>query len=148
MTVVGTDGGPTSRDPMPVTPPAVVLDTNIFVGGGFNPGSASARLMAAVRAGELRMIWSDETRAETRRILEKIPPLDWEAVEELFREEDRVEVQVDLGDPRWGGIPDEEDRKFAALAVEGGAVLITSDAHLLDAEGDGLPEIRAPGRYP
>ncbi len=130
-----------------MTKPPVVLDTNIFVGGGFNPGSASARLIEAVRVGELRMIWSLETRAETRRILEKIPPLDWKAVEALFREEDQVEVLVELTDPRWSGIPDEEDRKFAALAAEGDAVLITSDAHLLEARGEGLPEIRTPGSF-
>lgn len=132
--------------PLQVTLPPVVLDTNIFVGGGFNPGSASARLIEAVRSGQLRMVWSEETRAETRRILEKIPPLDWDAVAELFDEAGRVEISVDLTDPRWSGIPDEEDRKFAALAVEGDAILITSDAHLLEADGDGLPRRATPGQ--
>ena len=34
-----------------------MLDTNVFVAAGFNPGSHSAWLVEAVRDGRLRMIW-------------------------------------------------------------------------------------------
>ena len=34
-------------------PGEVVLDTNVFVAAGFNPGSHSARLIEAVRAGRV-----------------------------------------------------------------------------------------------
>lgn len=126
-------------------PTPVVLDTNVFVGAGFNPGSASAEMIDAVRTGELRMVWSDETRAETRRIVEKIPPLAragaWAAFAEVFRAEDRVEVTVD--EARFADVPDPEDRKFAALAAAAGATLVSSDSDLLDH----VPGVRPPGRW-
>jgi len=121
----------------------VVLDTNVFVGAGFNPDSASAELIEAVRDGTLRMPWSEATRAETRRILEKIPPLAWDDVADLFLADARVEVTVD--EERFADVPDAEDRKFAALALEAGAILVSSDRHLLD-HVEGV-EVRPPGRW-
>ncbi len=121
----------------------VVLDTNVFVGAGFNPGSASAELIAAVRSGDLRMAWSEATRAETRRILEKIPPLSWDDVADVFRDEWRVDV--DLDEDRFSEVPDPEDRKFVALATAANAVLVSSDGHLLD-HLPGL-EVKPPGRW-
>lgn len=141
---------PRDRTPGPDSdaPGPVVLDTNVFVGAGFNPGSASAEMIDAVRAGELRMVWSEATRSETRRIVEKIPPLAragaWEEFAEAFREEDRVEVTLD--ETRFDQVPDPEDRKFAALAAQTGAVLVSSDRDLLD-HLPGEPEVRPPGRW-
>ena len=40
---------------MTTDPGEVVLDTNVFVAAGFNPGSHSARLVEAVRDGRLGM---------------------------------------------------------------------------------------------
>lgn len=122
---------------------SVVLDTNVFVGAGFNPGSASAEMIEAVRNGDLHMPWSDLTRAETRRILQKIPPLAWDDVAEVFRPEARLDVEVD--EDRFSAVPDPEDRKFAALALEAGAILVSSDRHLLD-HVEGL-QVRPPGRW-
>ena len=51
-----------------------IYDTNVFVAAGFNRRSASARLITAARDGRVQMIWCDATRAETERILTKIPP--------------------------------------------------------------------------
>lgn len=107
----------------------VVLDTNVFVGAGFNPGSASAALLRAVEDGRLRMPWSDATRAEVERILRKIPPLAWSDVEGLFREEDHVEGEPDPGGLEW--IPDPDDRPFAALARSAEAALVSADDDLL-----------------
>ncbi|MGZ3667280.1 MAG: PIN domain-containing protein, partial [Ktedonobacterales bacterium] len=56
-------------------PLSVVLDTNVFVAAGFNPHSASARLVDAVKRGEIRMVWNDATRREIERIVRQIPPL-------------------------------------------------------------------------
>ena len=53
----------------------VVLDTNVIVAAGFQPGGASAWLLDAIRKGALRMIWDDATRRETEHIVHKIPPL-------------------------------------------------------------------------
>jgi len=108
---------------------AAVIDTNIFVAAGFRPRSASARLLQAVRDGEVRMVWNDDTRRETERIVRKIPPLRWESFADLFREEDRCTAETHP--QRFAFVPDPDDRKFAALAEACGAVLITSDAHLL-----------------
>lgn len=110
--------------------PRVVLDTNILVAAGFSPGSASAHLVDAVRAGRLRMAWNDATREEIEHILGKIPPLrrrDWSS---LFRADDRVTAPTFPA--RFAIVPDPDDRVFAALAAAADAVLVSNDAHLLD----------------
>jgi hypothetical protein len=43
----GKEGGPVGR---------IVVDTNLFA-AGFNPASDAARVLAAVRAGTLRLVW-------------------------------------------------------------------------------------------
>jgi len=86
----GSAGTPGPEEPDGATAARVVLDTNVFVGAGFNPESASAELVRQVRDGALRMPWTEATRAEVERILTKIPPLSWDDVRGLFREEDRI----------------------------------------------------------
>jgi predicted nucleic acid-binding protein len=44
---------------------SVILDTNVFVAAGFNPGSASARIVEQVRAGHLRT--SEQLRQQQAR---------------------------------------------------------------------------------
>ena len=68
---------------------AVVLDTNVFVAAGFNPRSASAKIVDAVKRGRLRMVWNDATRREIERIMQQIPRLRTHSVSEIFRPEDR-----------------------------------------------------------
>jgi predicted nucleic acid-binding protein len=109
--------------------PAVVLDTNVLVAAGFNPRSASAKIVDAVKRGELHMVWNDATRREIEHIVRKIPPLRARAVAPLFRPEDRVTIPTHP--ERFAEIPDPDDRKFAALADATGAVLISNDEHLL-----------------
>jgi uncharacterized protein len=112
-------------------PGVVVLDTNVFVAAGFNPGSHSARLVESVRDGRLRMIWDDATREETEHVMRQIPPLSWARIADLFRAEDRF---GDSTHPEaYGFVPDPADRKFAALAEAVRATLVTSDAGLLNA---------------
>jgi uncharacterized protein len=108
---------------------AVVLDTNVLVAAGFNPHSASAKLVHAVKHGELRMVWNDATRREIERILHQIPPLRANAVADLFRPADRFTGPTRA--ERFAEIPDPDDRKFAALAHAAGATLISNDEHLL-----------------
>ena len=116
----------------------VVLDTNVFVAAAFNPRSHAARIVEAVREGRLRMIWNDATRRETRRILDRIPPISWEPFADLFREENRYSDRVD---PGWfGHVDDPDDRVFGALAYAAGATLITQDDDLLDGRSNvGVP---------
>jgi predicted nucleic acid-binding protein len=109
---------------------AVVLDTNVFVGAGFNPRSASAKIVDAVRKGQLRMIWNDATRREIERIMRQIPPSRAQGVSDLFRSEDRYDAPIHR--ERFAFIPDPDDRKFAALAQAAGATLVSNDDHLLN----------------
>src|SRR5688572_19068624 len=106
--------------------PLVILDTNVFVAAGFNPSSASARLISAARDGHLRMVWNDATRDEIETILRQIPYLAWEHVADLFRADDRYPHQTHP--ERFDYVPDPADRKFAALADATGATLVTSDS--------------------
>lgn len=62
-----------------------VLDTNVFVGGGFKPRSSSARLLKMVAEGDLELVWTEATRRETAHILRRIPRLSWDEVEPFFR---------------------------------------------------------------
>ena len=123
----------------------VVLDTNVFVAAGFNPRSASARIVAAVREGRLAMVWNRATRAESKKIVSQIPPIHWQDFEALFREE--YEYPGDTYPETFAHVEDPDDRKFAALADFAGAVLISNDDHLLAVRGTlGIP-VMTPGDY-
>jgi uncharacterized protein len=107
----------------------VVLDTNVFVAAGFNPHSASAQIVDAVKQGQLRIVWDDATRRESERITQHIPPLRTTSTVELFRPADRFTGTTHP--EQFLDIPDPDDRKFAALAHAAGAMLISNDSHLL-----------------
>jgi len=123
----------------------VVLDTNVFVAASFRPRSGSARILDRVRRGDLPMVWSEATRRETRRILRKIPPLAWDAVADLFRDEDGLDGEPDAGD--LDHIPDPTDRKFAAVARAAGAVLVSADHDLLGSRDSGEVTILSPAEF-
>ena len=82
------------------------------------------------------MVWNDATRRENEAVLRRIPPLDWQEFSVLFDPEGEFTgtTTPDLFDR----IEDPEDRKFAALALATGAIVISSDAHLLSCR-DELP---------
>jgi predicted nucleic acid-binding protein len=107
----------------------IVIDTNVFVAAGFNPRSASARILAAVREGRLQLIWNEPTRRETELILRRIPRLDWEKVADLFRPEG--EFAGPVAPEAFVLVPDPDDRKFAALSAAAKVPLVTNDNHLL-----------------
>lgn len=116
-------------------PPRVVLDTNVFVAAGFNPRSAAARIVEAVKRGQVRMVWNDATRREIEHILGKIPPLRAYPVAEFFRPADRFTAPTHP--EQFAAIPDPDDRKFAALGHAASAIVISNDKHLLQYR-DGL----------
>jgi predicted nucleic acid-binding protein len=125
--------------------PQVVLDTNVFVGAGFNPRSHSALLLDAVRDGRLRMVWDDATREEIEHVLRRIPRLSWGAFAELFREEDRFEGATHPD--QFDYVRDRTDRKFAALAASTSVPLVTSDRGLLYARGQAPFPILKPSEF-
>ena len=107
----------------------IVIDTNVFVAAGFNPRSASARVLAAVRQGRLQLIWNKPTQRETEMILRRIPRLDWEKVANLFQPEGEFTGPVDPG--TFVLVRDPDDGKFAALSAAAKRPLVTNDNHLL-----------------
>ena len=123
----------------------MILDTNVFVAAGFNRNSPSARIVEAVRAGSIPMIWNDATIRETRHIVTRIPPLSWEEISELFRDEHRFTGATDPAS--FGYVPDPDDRKYAALAAASGAILITSDSDLLSVRGRLPFRVMTPSQY-
>lgn len=123
----------------------MILDTNVFVAAGFNRGSASARIVEAVRARSIPMIWNDETLRETRHIVRRIPPLSWEEIAGLFRKESRFAGATDPTSFEY--VTDPDDRKFAALAAASGATLITSDGDLLSVRSRLPFRVVTPGEY-
>ena len=127
------------------SPPAVVLDTNVIVAAGFQPGGASARLLDAIRAGALRLVWDDATRRETERIVRRIPPLAGMRIEDLYRPEDRYDGVTDPA--AFAFVPDPDDRKFLALAAASGAALVTLDEHLLGVRAETSVRIVTPREF-
>ena len=114
----------------------VVLDTNILVAAGFNPRSSAARIVEAARRGDLTAVWHASTRAESRLILDKIPPLDWAHFADLFDPTHEHTGPLDTG--AFAEVSDPDDRKYAALAAAMNAILVSNDAHLLSIR-DALP---------
>ena len=111
----------------------VVIDTNVFVAAGFNPRSASARILEGVREGRFRLIWNQPTRGETEMILQRIPRLNWQTVADLFRPEEEFTGPVDPG--AFTVVADPDDRKFAALSAAANAPLVTNDKLVLAQQG-------------
>jgi uncharacterized protein len=107
----------------------IVIDTNVFVAAGFNPRSASARILADIREGRFQLIWNKPTQRETEVILRRIPRLDWESVADLFRPEGEFTGSVDPD--AFVLVRDRDDRKFAALSAAANRPLVTNDNHLL-----------------
>lgn len=108
-------------------PIRAIYDTNVFVAAGFNRRSASYRLIEAARDGRVRMIWCQATRAETQRILTKIPPLSWEDVADVFHPDNEA---PDPDPAKAAFVTDPEDRKFAALSLATAAPIISADSDL------------------
>lgn len=123
----------------------LVLDTNVFVAAGFRPHSHSGQLLDMVRSGARILAWDIPTRRETRQVLERIPPLDWPAVAPLFAE--GLQVEGARPDPAFALIPDPTDRKFAALALAAGAILISADRHLLSVRDDLPVEVQTAAEH-
>lgn len=123
----------------------IVVDTNLFVAAGFNTASDSARILEAVLAGTLPMVWDEATRQETEHVVGSIPPLRGTDLSAFFNSDARYDGATDTD--AFDFIPDPADRKFAALAAATGAVLVTSDRHLLDARPHSGVVILTPSEF-
>lgn len=115
----------------------MVLDTNVLIDGFADDFSAQAKLLDAVRDGELVAVVTEAVRREYNKILRRLidDPQYRERVDEFM-------AVADIVEPAWVEVEldDEDDRKFFKAALGGRASLIvTSDRHLLDVgELDGV----------
>src|SRR5215471_16635195 len=121
--------GPLARTDKILKMEGIVIDTNVFVAAGFNPRSASACVLAAVRDGRFRLIWNQSTRRKIEMILRRIRRLDWEKVANLFQPEGEFTGPVDPS--AFVLVRDRDDRKFAALSAAAKRPLVTDDNYLL-----------------
>lgn len=124
---------------------AVILDTNVFVGAGFRDSSASSEIVGRLEDGELYLVWNAATRRETERILRRIPPLGWDRVAHLFRDEHRYERPIDTSG--YGHVAGTMDREFLALAEATGTPLVSSDSDLLGVRGTASVPVLSPSEY-
>jgi predicted nucleic acid-binding protein len=127
-----------SREPL-----SLVLDTNVFVSAAFNPASHSARIIRQAEQGRWRIVWNEDTRRETLRILSAIPPISAEQFASVFKEENRFPGETHP--ERFSLVEDPDDRVFAGLAAATGAILVTSDDDLLSVRDRLDVEIVTPG---
>lgn len=115
----------------------IVVDTNVLIDGFQDDNSAEARLIDAVRDGELTGIATKKVMSEYRLILSRLI-----ADPEYRRKIEDFLSMLDHTEPEYVDVvlDDQEDMKFVEAAVGGEAeILVTSDRHLLDAgEADGV----------
>lgn len=123
----------------------MVLDTNVFVAAGFHPSSASARIVDDVRRGRLHMVWNGATRREIEHIMHRIPPLREYDLTDIFLPTQRFNGATEPA--LFAHVPDPDDRVFAGLAHAAGALLISSDEHLLGASDGVLLTVLTPGGF-
>jgi putative PIN family toxin of toxin-antitoxin system len=124
----------------------VILDTNVFIAAAFNRRSASARIIEALRSGSLQLVWDERTKAETKKLLNRIPRTKWEDFEKLFSDGGRHNTKISP-ESFADTIDDPDDRKFAALAKDSGAVIVTNDHHLLSAKDAAGLDVMTPGDF-
>lgn len=120
----------------------LVFDTNVLIDGFQDDFSSQARLIDAVRDGELEAMLTAALEKEYRFILRKLI--------ENRRYRDRINEFLDSAQkvepkPVAVVIDDHEDIKFLEAAVGGQAdLLVTADRHLLDVGNIGQTEIVTP----
>lgn len=119
----------------------VVIDSSVVVAALAtpNPESASRMVLAAVAAGLVELVITDELEAEYRRTVEypqvrrQAARVDWQGfIDAIVATADRVEASSAVG-----AVPaDPGDDMVVAAALAGQAdFLVTLDRHLLDLAG-------------
>jgi len=125
----------------------VVLDRNVLVSAAIRPHGSSARLVRAVRSGQLQLVvcWCPLDALAAVRLESRFRR--WHAALAVVEDvEVLATVAVMRADPAmpapWCGDPDDDD--LIALAAPAGAVLVTGDRDLLVLDGES-PPVRSPG---
>jgi predicted nucleic acid-binding protein len=108
----------------------VVVDTNVLVGAAYNPGSASARVVAACLDGRLRAVVSPAVRGEYEHILPRAVRVPgWEDRLARFLAS-AVEVEPE-GVGRVVAADPADDALFAAAVAGGARAVVTNDRPVL-----------------
>ena len=111
----------------------VVIDTNLIIAGRWNPQSASGRIIDLCLEQKLLPVFSDKTRQENMRILDKVRPDAGylQKVKVFFSKSEYVmpSQRVDI-------CSDKSDNLYFEAALAGGAsYIISNDKHLLEHDG-------------
>ncbi|MBK9795082.1 MAG: putative toxin-antitoxin system toxin component, PIN family [Holophagaceae bacterium] len=118
----------------------IVLDTNVIVSAGINPGGATARIvMDWVLEGQVQVVTSPWIVAEYREVMQRAKfrrhgfPPQWLGF--LVDES----LHLPEPDPWLGPIPDAKDGPFLALAQAAGAWLVSGNLkHLPESARKGV----------
>ncbi len=120
----------------------IVLDTNVFVAGAYNPGSASRKIVEGCRRGRFRLLVSRALMAEYERMLPRAirDPGALEAALDVLRGAELIEPAVTPvaipSDP-------EDDKLFAAAWAGEAEALVTNDDAVLRIDGaEGIRVVR------
>lgn len=122
---------------MPDAPSRVVIDPNVWIAAVINPHGKPGRLADAVRAGEVVAVASGHLLDELTTVLIRPKFRRWVTVADAVAFVETLgglaEVHPDPANPP-GRVRDPDDDYLVALAEAVGAVIVTGDADLLDAD--------------
>lgn len=104
----------------------IVLDTNVLVSALLSPNGPPARLLAAVKDGDVTLITSEEQLQELHRVLyqlnAQVRPDEAESLVDGLRAVGVVATDL----PDVDDSPDPDDNQILATAIAGGADVIVS----------------------
>jgi putative PIN family toxin of toxin-antitoxin system len=106
-----------------------VVDTNVWVSAFLTPAGASAKLLDAVRRGQLVPAYSNAIESEYREVLSRPRfRLGPELVAEFFERLHEVGRHVEHSSPVAFALPDPDDAPFIALARHLNCPIVTGNA--------------------
>jgi putative PIN family toxin of toxin-antitoxin system len=120
-------------------PRRVVIDANLWISALLSPSAAPAGVLRAVLGGQLTAVASPQLLAELAGVLEREKFRRWvsttDAEQFVQAVAGKAELHPDMHPPR-PVTRDPDDDYLVALADTAGALLVTGDADLLDADLD------------
>ncbi|MDB5186154.1 MAG: hypothetical protein JWL85_677 [Candidatus Saccharibacteria bacterium] len=126
----------------------VVIDTNVFIAAAFNPHSSAAQVIEAAQEGTLKIVWDEKTKHETQKLVTQIPMTrkKWPKFEKLFQGSVKHHTKI-APEAFKDTVKDRDDRKFAALAKDTGAIIVTNDDDLLGTKNQTGLTVMTPGEF-
>ncbi|MFC2163120.1 putative toxin-antitoxin system toxin component, PIN family [Candidatus Altiarchaeota archaeon] len=125
--------------------PTIVVDTNLFIAGRWNPESHSSRIIDLVLEDKVNAVYTFEIKDENLFILEKVdPPKDFlDKIIRFYQHAQKVVPKRTISI-----CPDPSDNRYLEAADVGKAdYIVSSDHHLLDLEFFAGARIVKPGEF-